>query len=1001
MTAPSYPGVMVSSTFTDLVEHRKALIAAIDANELKAVGMENDAAKPVDVLTSSLEMVERSAAYIGVVSHKYGWVPADPVRNPNQLSVTELELERALVLGLPMLFFVMHADHPVRKADVEMDPEKIRKLDALRAKVLDMKVCKVFKDLEDFKVAAMQSAGELRRYLEDDADDADDPVVMASNPRDREIPAPPAFYAEPPYIGSHGFLGRAAQLETLNAWAVEADPHPVLLFEAIGGAGKSMLTWEWTNHQAMNVRGDWAGRFWYSFYEKGAVMADFCRRALAYMTQRSFEELLTKKTPELAQMLPKELRARPWLLILDGLERVLVAYHRIDAAQLADEEAGTEDKIAQRDPCAAIRPEDDELLHALASAAPSKLLMTSRLIPRVLLNSASQAIPGVLHERLPGLRPADAEELLRSCGIRGTSQAMQDYLQRHCDCHPLVTGVLAGLINNDYLQDRGNFDAWAGDPDGGAALNLAELDLAQKRNHILRAAIKALPDAGSRLLSTLALLSEGVDYQILAAFNPHAPSTDARRKLKSTVRDLERRGLLQYDASARRYDLHPVVRGVAVGDLLPEQKEQYGQPIVDYFSQQEHSPYDEARSLDDVRSGLHVTRTLIQMRRYQEAFDVLYGPLFTALSFNLQAFSTTLEVIRPFFGESWDTVTADLDLDSVTFLQNEAGIALDSSGNHREAITAYDSAIRLHVELANWVSLRIVITNLSITFLAQNRIAAAFRADGLALALANATGDRESVFRARLSRVFDLAIIGDLREAEAAWALVDPMGRGWARAVYRPGDAESVYAFLRSKAGDLTEEHLARAEELAIGGNNRTIVRELVKLRGGWHIDRNEFGAATDALREAVRMAHEVGQQDHTSETRLALARYRLGQLADPQGVATELSTRCNPAHLPLAELWFAIGDHPQAIKHALEAYKWAWADGEPYVDRFELNRSGALLETLGVAIPDLPPYDESKAEEFAWEDDVRELIEELEAENAKRRSTAAGAAPPPASPTA
>jgi hypothetical protein len=57
----------------------------------------------------------------------------------------------------------------------------------------------------------------------------------------------------------------------------------VLLFDAIGASGKSMLTWEWTTGHATKVRGDWAGRFWYSFYERGAVMAAFCR-ALAYVT---------------------------------------------------------------------------------------------------------------------------------------------------------------------------------------------------------------------------------------------------------------------------------------------------------------------------------------------------------------------------------------------------------------------------------------------------------------------------------------------------------------------------------------------------------------------------------------------------------------------------------------------------------------------------------------------------------------------------------------------
>lgn len=350
-------------------------------------------------------------------------------------------------------------------------------------------------------------------------------------------------------------MGRKAQLEILNDWAAPADSHPVLLFEAIGGTGKSMLTWEWTTRHANEIRQDWAGRFWYSFYERGALMSDFCGHALAYITGEPFAEFRKKKTSELAELLLQHLTAQPWLIVLDGLERVLVAYHRIDAAQLADEDAGTSDEIADRDPCAAIRPEDDELLRALAGAAPSKLLLTSRLPPRVLLNSASQPIPGVLRERLPGLRPPDAEALFRACGVSGDSKAIQSYLQEHCDCHPLVTSVLAGLVTG-YLPDKGNFDTWAADPNGGGQLNLADLDLTQKRNHILKAAMAALDDKSRQLLSTLALLSEAADYPTLCALNLHAPPEAA--KLQETVGDLERRGLLQYDPQTKRHDLHPV-----------------------------------------------------------------------------------------------------------------------------------------------------------------------------------------------------------------------------------------------------------------------------------------------------------------------------------------------------------------------------------------------------------------------------------------------------------
>jgi len=423
----------------------------------------------------------------------------------------------------------MGDDHLVRAADVESDTGKRDKLNAFRERAKRMRpdlpvhrVYATFADLEEFTSRAIHAIAGLRRYLDERAKPAGVVHANDADPTSDIVPAPPAFYAEPPYIGSHQFVGRQSQLEVLSDWAIAADAHPVLLFDAIGGSGKSMLTWEWTTKHATQVRGDWAGRFWYSFYERGAIMADFCGHALAYMTGKPFDDFRKMRTPELADQMLRQLRACPWLFVLDGLERVLVAYNRFDADEVPDEEANRPtDQIAHRDPCAAIRPEDDDLLRALTAAAPSKLLITSRLVPRVLLNQASQPIPGVLRVALPGLRPADAEALLRSCGVVGDSRAIQNYLKSHCDCHPLVTGVLAGLVI-DYFPNNGNFDAWTADPSGGQ-LNLANLNLVQKRNHILNAALDALPERRRQLLSTLALLSEAVDYLTLSALNPHFP----------------------------------------------------------------------------------------------------------------------------------------------------------------------------------------------------------------------------------------------------------------------------------------------------------------------------------------------------------------------------------------------------------------------------------------------------------------------------------------------
>ena len=707
---------------------------AIEAQGFYPEAMEHDAARPggTDV-DSSLQKVRDAAAYIGVISHKYGQVPESADSNPDGFSLTELEFREARRLGRPMLIFIMGDDHDVKPNAVERDPDKIRKLEAFRDEVkraaADSRLHRVyatFNSLGEFEVTAERSVAALRRFLDGQLK----PAPSGQTDGTDDIPRPPALYAEPRYIGSHAFVGRAAELATLSGWAAAAEPNPILLFEAIGGAGKSMLTWEWTVTQASAARADWAGTFWYSFYEKGAVMADFCRRALAYMTGRPLSQFRGKRQTELSGLLLRQLQARPWLLVLDGLERVLVAYQRYDAAQVADEEAGHTDEIAHRDPAAAIRPLDDELLRALAGVSPSKVLITSRLVPRVLLNRAGQPIPGVRHEQLAGLQSGDAEALLRACGVHGDSRLIQNYLRRHCDCHPLVTGVVAGLVQ-DYLPARGNFAAWAADPGHGGRLNLGELDLVQKRNHILQTAVAALPDTDRQLLSTLALLSEAVDYELIAALNPHLPperratadpeGSDAdredyererrawlesaeyqaaARELAGTVRNLERRGLLQYDRPADRYDLHPVVRGYAAGRLAAEDRDSLGQRVVDYFSQRSLDPYMEAETLDDVRNGLQVVRTLLLMGRMSSAYDAYMGGLRTTLLYRLEAGVEVVSLLRPFFTQGWTSPSAGVEHDQFSYLATDTAEAFQMLGQLDQSLAVHEAVLQVDMKIA-------------------------------------------------------------------------------------------------------------------------------------------------------------------------------------------------------------------------------------------------------------------------------------------------------------
>jgi hypothetical protein len=193
--------VVVSSTFRDLHHHRAAACTALLGAKLHPVAMEHDSALPDGtVLDSSLRKVRDAVAYLGIVSHLYGQVPQTEL-NPDGLSLTELEFREARRLGLPMLIFIMGADHPVKVADAEQDPAKRAKLAAFREEIKCAaegsplhRVYAEFNDLHLFELTVTQAVAELRRHLDNHPRNPDTarrgPVVGVPPLRGDEVARP-------------------------------------------------------------------------------------------------------------------------------------------------------------------------------------------------------------------------------------------------------------------------------------------------------------------------------------------------------------------------------------------------------------------------------------------------------------------------------------------------------------------------------------------------------------------------------------------------------------------------------------------------------------------------------------------------------------------------------------------------------------------------------------------------------------------------------------------
>jgi ADP-ribose pyrophosphatase YjhB (NUDIX family) len=497
---------MISSTSLDLPAHRKAAMDAVLRAGCFPLAMEHGTAtSDSDAIRFSLELVDQADLYVGIFAQRYGFIPDNKKENPQGWSVTEHEYRRAKEQGTPRLIYLAAEDHAFTEKDIDFDSEKRAKLKALKEELGTQEICAFFSTPAELHSRLLQS------LFEEKMKRGHAPATQPQAPA--RVPQPPELYTVPPYTLTNEFVGRRAELAELDAWA--ASPDSILVVEAIGGMGKSALTWEWTLERAQTQISGLAGRVWWSFYERGTSMHTFLRHALAYVTRQDPESLLDLSTYDCGQQLLTELNRRPYLLVLDGFERVLTAYHRLDKAQMPDDQVPVDKRECTN-------PKDGDVLRQLVHCSPSKVLLSSRLMPRVLEDRSShKPIPGVRHLELEGLAPADALDMVRRSGVRGNTAVIRDFVDQF-DRHALVLRIVCGMIT-DYRPKPGDFVAWRTDPYAGGRLKLSDLPLKQRYTHILDFAFRGLPEKTRQLLGRIAVLSDGADYATIAFLNPFLP----------------------------------------------------------------------------------------------------------------------------------------------------------------------------------------------------------------------------------------------------------------------------------------------------------------------------------------------------------------------------------------------------------------------------------------------------------------------------------------------
>jgi hypothetical protein len=122
--------IYISSTYSDLKDHREAVYRALRRMRYDVIAMEDYVAADQRPLDKCLEDVAGCDLYVGIFARRYGYVPPD-----QEKSITELEFRQAVKEGKPCLLFLLDEEvswPPSLKDAVTGDGECGARINALR-----------------------------------------------------------------------------------------------------------------------------------------------------------------------------------------------------------------------------------------------------------------------------------------------------------------------------------------------------------------------------------------------------------------------------------------------------------------------------------------------------------------------------------------------------------------------------------------------------------------------------------------------------------------------------------------------------------------------------------------------------------------------------------------------------------------------------------------------------------------------------------------------------
>ena len=757
-----------------------------------------------------------------------------------------------------------------------------------------------------------------------------------------------------PYPLQANFTGRLDERRELTAWLAD-DTRPICALVAMGGMGKSALAWYWLTHDVLPhaQTADTStldGVMWWSFYEGESSFAKFIDAALTYVGGQPIDATLFPTAYDRAQELRRLLQTKRVFFVLDGFERQLRAYARMDAAYQLDDAADLSlDARTSVDPIAA------RWLAAIAADTRGpKLLLTTRLMPRELEDHAGDPLAGVLNRELTELPRDDAVRFMQAQGVsKGTPAEIATACAAYGN-HPLSLRLLSGLIARDKRMPG----------DITAAPRVATRDdFVAAQRHILEQSYNALPKKERALLSRIAAFRSPMAYDALLIFN----KLGNEERFEAALDDLQKRGLLQRDLAQNRYDLHPIVRRYAYDRLTD--KTGVHIRLRDYFASIAVPDTHKIQSIQDLAPVIELYHHTIRAGQYDEAHALLSTRLVPKpLHFRFGAYQLIIELTRAFFPDGEDRAPRLKDKGAQAWALSALGTSYDFSGQPRRAVPLYKQHNAIRESQGSKKNVVVGLANLAGQQIRLGEIEAAILNLRRAIELNREVGDgnAQSVILKDLG--LSLAYRGEYEESleyldeaskiEEVISHFQALCINWSYRTLRlllMGDARAALKAVR-RAFEFWKKD---AEE------DYPVERDLVRVE--WllgmalTIEGKELDAAATHLTDSLTRCRRINLVEIESDILLAWARWHQAsgntqEMGAYAGEALAIADRCGyrlaQAEINnfLARLALDAGNKEVARKHAETARERAWCDGPPHCYKVALDEAEGMLKELGAS---------------------------------------------------